>query len=90
MWRIVGFGSAVYVSLRRYGLRVMSGASQLINAILGGNNMETFSARAYRNQDSMFWDVVRRMLDAIFSPRAGGHCRESFICNAKAAKDLVK
>lgn len=90
MWRFSSSGSAIYSGVCGYLLGVLSGVSQLINAILGGNNLETFSARAYRNQDSMFWDVVRKMLDAIFSPRTGEHCRDSFICNAKAAKDLVK
>lgn len=90
MWRNIDVGSGFLLWLSGYVLGILSGCSQLINAVLGGSPLETFSARAYRNQDSAFWDIVRRLLDTIFSPRAGGHCKQSFIDNAQAAKDLVK
>ena len=90
MWRFAGSGSAIYSGVCGYLLGVLSGVSQLINAILGGSPLQTFSARAYQNMGNSAWDIIRRLLDVIFSPRTGGHCKDSFVRNAQAAKDLIK
>lgn len=46
--------------------RIVIAIDQLANAVIGGYEDETISARAWRNRDQPVWGSVRRVVDALF------------------------
>ncbi len=64
----------------RYPLRVARALDQLANALLGGSEDETFSARAWRHRHRPVWGVAQRTVDFVFYWvfSDANHCEDSF------------
>lgn len=60
-----------------YGKRVLIGADQLLNTLLGGWPDETLSSRAYRWERDGVRSWPRRIVDAVFFLDPD-HCRTSY------------
>lgn len=61
-----------------YFKRVLIGADQLLNAVLGGWPDETLSARAYRQHfDKRRWNAMYRAINILFFTQKD-HCRSAF------------
>ncbi len=59
----------------RYVVNVTDAVSRLINVILGGNGADTLSSQAFRTERP-FWELLRKWLNVIFSPRTRTHCQK--------------
>ena len=62
--------------MKKYFGRVCIAFSILVNALLGGKNNQTFSARQYSRQKQGLWNVVF-LIDFLFFKR--GHCHDSWV-----------
>jgi hypothetical protein len=59
----------------RYIRDVSDAVSRLLNVIVGGNGADTLSSQAFRTPGP-FWELLRKWLDIIFSPRTRNHCQK--------------
>lgn len=59
----------------RYIRDVSDAVSRLLNVIVGGNGADTLSSQAFRTPGP-FWELLRKFLDVIFSPRTRNHCQK--------------
>ena len=67
------------MSFGSYLLNVAIAVDQLGNAIIGGYPDETVSSRVYRySRTYKCANVIRIVLDLIFSPWGKEHCKESY------------
>lgn len=57
--------------------RVLVALDQLGNAVIGGYEDESISARAWRNRHQRAWGRARRLIDALFFWEPA-HCRQSY------------
>jgi hypothetical protein len=59
--------------------KIAIGQDQACNAALGGDEDETISSRAWRNQsESKFWNKARKFIDFLFSTVEKEHCKNSY------------
>lgn len=61
-------------------MRVARALDQLVNALLGGSEDETVSARAWRHRQRPVWGFVQRTVDFVFYKvfSDANHCEDSF------------
>jgi hypothetical protein len=59
-----------------------------INALIGGNPAETLSSRAFRT-DTRIWNLIRRILDLLLTPRADNYCCKSYNRCLERSKALL-
>ena len=59
----------------RYVREVSDAVSRLLNVIVGGNGADTLSSQAFRTPGP-FWEMLRKILDMLFSPRTRNHCQK--------------
>lgn len=78
-------GGTVYIA------RVAAAFSQLGNALLGGHNNMTISARVYVHSrlHGGGWERVRRVVDGVFFWQQG-HCRRSWHADVEWSVDVVQ
>lgn len=57
--------------------RIILALDQLGNALIGGYEDETLSARAWRNRHRRSWGAARKVIDTIFF-WDGDHCRGAY------------
>ena len=72
----------------RYVVEVIDGLSMAINALIGGNPAETLSSRAFRT-DTRIWNIIRRIIDLLLTPRADNYCCKSYNRCLKRSKALL-
>jgi len=72
----------------RYVVEVIDGVSMAVNALIGGNPAETLSSRAFRT-DTRIWNIVRRILDLLLTPRADNYCCKSYNRCLERSKALL-
>ena len=72
------------------GLHLVDTGSQLLNGLLLGNPAETISSRAFRSDVGSFWYLVRRVLDAVLSPRKRDWCSWSYQRCLERSKRLLR
>jgi hypothetical protein len=72
----------------RYVVEVIDGLSMAINALIGGNPAETLSSRAFRT-DTRIWNLIRRILDLLLTPRADNYCCKSYNRCLERSKALL-
>ena len=72
----------------RYVVEVIDGVSMAINALIGGNPAETLSSRAFRT-DTRIWNLIRRILDLLLTPRADNYCCKSYNRCLERSKALL-
>ena len=75
-------------SVLRYVVEVIDGVSMAINALIGGNPAETLSSRAFRT-DTRIWNLIRRILDLLLTPRADNYCCKSYNRCLERSKALL-
>ena len=61
--------------LYNYLISVSDAVSRLLNVMIGGNGADTLSSQAFRTPGP-FWELLRKWLDIIFSPRTRNHCQK--------------
>ena len=71
-----------------YVVEVIDGLSMAINALIGGNPAETLSSRAFRT-DTRIWNLIRRILDLLLTPRADNYCCKSYNRCLERSKALL-
>jgi len=71
-----------------YFVDLIDALSMAINALLGGNPAETLSSRAFRT-DTVFWNIFRRTLDLVLTPRADNYCCKSYNRCLERSKALL-
>lgn len=71
-----------------YVVDVIDGLSMAINALIGGNPAETLSSRAFRT-DTRLWNIIRRILDLLLTPRADNYCCKSYNRCLERSKALL-
>ena len=71
-----------------YVVDVIDGLSMAINALIGGNPAETLSSRAFRT-DTRIWNIIRRILDLLLTPRADNYCCKSYNRCLERSKALL-
>ncbi len=59
----------------RYIRNVSDAVSRLLNVMIGGNGADTLSSQAFRTPGP-FWEMLRKILDLLFSPRTKNHCQK--------------
>lgn len=72
----------------RYVVEVIDGLSMAINALIGGNPAETLSSRAFRT-DTRIWNLIRRIIDLLLTPRADNYCCKSYNRCLERSKALL-
>ena len=72
----------------RYVVEVIDGMSMAINALIGGNPAETLSSRAFRT-DTRIWNLIRRIIDLLLTPRADNYCCKSYNRCLERSKALL-
>lgn len=72
----------------RYVVEVIDGLSMAVNALIGGNPAETLSSRAFRT-DTRIWNLIRRILDLLLTPRADNYCCKSYNRCLERSKALL-
>lgn len=72
----------------RYVVEVIDGLSMAINALIGGNPAETLSSRAFRT-DTRIWNIIRRIIDLLLTPRADNYCCKSYNRCLERSKALL-
>jgi hypothetical protein len=72
----------------RYVVEVIDGLSMAINALIGGNPAETLSSRAFRT-DTRIWNLIRRIIDLLLTPRADNYCCKSYHRCLERSKALL-
>lgn len=72
----------------RYVVEVIDGVSMAINALIGGNPAETLSSRAFRT-DTRIWNIIRRIIDLLLTPRADNYCCKSYNRCLERSKALL-
>jgi len=72
----------------RYVVEVIDGVSMAINALIGGNPAETLSSRAFRT-DTRIWNLIRRIIDLLLTPRADNYCCKSYNRCLERSKALL-
>jgi len=72
----------------RYVVDLIDGMSMAINALIGGNPAETLSSRAFRT-DTRIWNLIRRILDLLLTPRADNYCCKSYNRCLERSKALL-
>lgn len=72
----------------RYVVEVIDGVSMAVNALIGGNPAETLSSRAFRT-DTRIWNLIRRILDLLLTPRADNYCCKSYNRCLERSKALL-
>jgi len=71
-----------------YAVDLIDGVSMAINALIGGNPAETLSSRAFRT-DTRIWNIIRRILDLLLTPRADNYCCKSYNRCLERSKALL-
>jgi len=71
-----------------YAVDLIDGLSMAINALIGGNPAETLSSRAFRT-DTRIWNIIRRILDLLLTPRADNYCCKSYNRCLERSKALL-
>ena len=71
-----------------YVVDLGDGLSMTINALIGGNPAETLSSRAFRT-DTRIWNLIRRILDLLLTPRADNYCCKSYNRCLERSKALL-
>tara|TARA_Y100000991_G_scaffold178198_1_gene140462 strand:+ start:262 stop:522 length:261 start_codon:yes stop_codon:yes gene_type:complete len=71
-----------------YVVDLGDGLSMTINAMIGGNPAETLSSRAFRT-DTRIWNLIRRILDLLLTPRADNYCCKSYNRCLERSKALL-
>jgi hypothetical protein len=71
-----------------YVVEVIDGVSMAVNALIGGNPAETLSSRAFRT-DTRIWNIIRRILDLLLTPRADNYCCKSYNRCLERSKALL-
>ena len=71
-----------------YAVDLIDGLSMAINALTGGNPAETLSSRAFRT-DTRIWNIIRRILDLLLTPRADNYCCKSYNRCLERSKALL-
>jgi len=71
-----------------YVVDLSDGLSMTINALIGGNPAETLSSRAFRT-DTRIWNLIRRILDLLLTPRADNYCCKSYNRCLERSKALL-
>ena len=71
-----------------YVVDVIDGMSMAINGLIGGNPAETLSSRAFRT-DTRIWNLIRRILDLLLTPRADNYCCKSYNRCLERSKALL-
>ena len=71
-----------------YVVEVIDGLSMAVNALIGGNPAETLSSRAFRT-DTRIWNLIRRILDLLLTPRADNYCCKSYNRCLERSKALL-
>lgn len=71
-----------------YVVDVIDGLSMAVNALIGGNPAETLSSRAFRT-DTRLWNIIRRILDLLLTPRADNYCCKSYNRCLERSKALL-
>lgn len=71
-----------------YVVDLSDGLSMTINAVIGGNPAETLSSRAFRT-DTRIWNLIRRILDLLLTPRADNYCCKSYNRCLERSKALL-
>lgn len=71
-----------------YVVDVIDGLSMAINALIGGNPAETLSSRAFRT-NTRLWNIIRRILDLLLTPRADNYCCKSYNRCLERSKALL-
>ena len=72
----------------RYVVEVIDGVSMAVNALIGGNPAETLSSRAFRT-DTRIWNLIRRIIDLLLTPRADNYCCKSYNRCLERSKALL-
>ena len=71
-----------------YVVEVIDSVSMAVNALIGGNPAETLSSRAFRT-DTRIWNIIRRILDLLLTPRADNYCCKSYNRCLERSKALL-
>lgn len=71
-----------------YVVDVIDGLSMAVNALIGGNPAETLSSRAFRT-NTRLWNIIRRILDLLLTPRADNYCCKSYNRCLERSKALL-
>lgn len=71
-----------------YVVDLIDGVSMAVNALIGGNPAETLSSRAFRT-DTRIWNIIRRILDLLLTPRADNYCCKSYNRCLERSKALL-
>lgn len=71
-----------------YAVDLMDSVSMAVNALIGGNPAETLSSRAFRT-DTRIWNIIRRILDLLLTPRADNYCCKSYNRCLERSKALL-
>lgn len=76
---------------RGYFVRVAAAVSQLVNALLGGHNNMTLSARTHLKSrlHGGVWEQLRRAINALFFWQ-GDHCRRSWQGDVEWSAEVVE
>ncbi len=80
----------IFEAVGLVALHLVDTASHAANGLLLGNPAETIGSRAFRSYEGSVWYLVRRVLDAVLSPRQRDWCCCSYERCLERSKRLLR